>query len=63
MGRVCSCENLDIAGKLRAVFGEWYYDGHVDEKDPDTCILQICLTDGILFSHGTRYDIDFTQQP
>ncbi len=27
--------------------------------EENTCILCIQLTDGILFSHGTRYNIDF----
>ena len=27
--------------------------------DENTCILCIKLTDGVLFSHGTRYDIGF----
>ena len=45
-----------MAGKLRAVFQEWYHNGHVDEKDPDTCILKIRLTDGVLFKQGKRYE-------
>lgn len=45
---------------LRSAFADWYDNGHTDESDPNTCILQIQLTDGILFSHGTRYEIDFT---
>ena len=32
-----------MAGKLRAVFQEWYDDGHVDEDAPDTCILKLRL--------------------
>lgn len=59
LGHVCREENRDIADKLRVVFQEWYDNGHVDEEDPDTCILKIRLTDGILFSHGTRYEIEF----
>lgn len=53
-------ENEELMGKLRAVFAEWYDNGHVDENDPNTCILRIRLCEGVLFSHGTRYDIDFT---
>lgn len=53
--------NAEIMSKLRTVFAEWYDDGHVDENDPDTCILCVHLTDGVLFSNGTRYDIDFTK--
>ena len=56
LGHVCSEENEDMAGKLRAVFQEWYHNGHVDEKDPDTCILKIRLTDGVLFKQGKRYE-------
>lgn len=52
-------KNEEIAGKLRAVFLEWYDNGHVDENDPNTCILRIRLTDGLLLSHGKRFEIDF----
>lgn len=41
-------------------FASWYDNGHINEEDPNTCILCIKLTDGILFSHGKRYEIDFT---
>lgn len=52
--------NKEIAEKLRAAFASWYDNGHTDETDPNTCILRVRLTNGVLFSHGTRYDIDFT---
>lgn len=45
--------------KFYQAFAEWYYNGHTNEADPNTCILCIHLTDGVLMSHGTRYDIDF----
>ena len=54
-------KNAAIAAKLHEAFAAWYDNGHTNEDDPDTCILRIRLTDGILFSHGTRYDIDFTE--
>ena len=54
--------NAAIAAKLRDVFASWYSNGHTNEDDPNTCILRICLTDGLLFHHGTRYDIDFTPE-
>jgi len=50
----------DLMEKLRSAFADWYRNGHVNENDPNTVILQIELTDGVLFDHGTRYDIDFT---
>ena len=45
---------------LRAAFAAWYDNGHTNEADPNTCLLKIRLTDGVLFSDGTRYEIDFT---
>lgn len=59
MGYVCGEGNVKIAAKLREVFSEWYSNGHIDESDPNTIILRIRLTDAVLFSNGTRYDIDF----
>ena len=52
-------ENRELMDKLHAAFAELYDNGHVDENDPNTCILRIRLREGVLFSHGTRYDIDF----
>lgn len=52
-------ENAGIAGKLRTAFASWIDNGHNNFEDVNTCILKIALTDGILFSHGTRYEIDF----
>lgn len=60
IGHPCDSANAELAQKLRAVFAAWYDNGHTDESDPNTCILRIRLTDGLLLSHGTRYDIDFT---
>lgn len=60
MGHILLPENAEIASKLRAAFVEWYDNGHINEADTNTCILRIRLTDGVLFSQGTRYDIDFT---
>lgn len=59
IGHLCAEQNLAIAAKLRAAFAAWYGNGHINEADPNTCILRVRLTDGVLFSHGTRYDLDF----
>ena len=59
IGYVLDERNEIIMSKLRAVFAEWYDNGHTNESDPNTCILRIKLTDGILFNHGTKYEIDF----
>ena len=53
-------ENAYIAGKMRQVFSAWIDNGHNDFDDINTCILRIQLTSGVLFSNGTRYEIDFT---
>ena len=59
MGHILNEANAEIAAKLRAVFDEWYGNGHVNEADPDTIILRIRMKDGVLFDHGTRYEIVF----
>ena len=61
MGHILAPENADLADKLRTAFAEWYDNGHTNEADPNTIILRIRLTSGVLFSHGERYDIDFTK--
>ena len=53
-------ENAELAKKLRKAFAQWIDNGHNDLEDENTVILCIRLTDGVLFSNGTRYDIDFT---
>lgn len=53
-------ENSGIAGRLRKAFEAWIDNGHNNFEDENTCILCIKLTDGVLFHHGTRYDLDFT---
>ena len=60
LGYFCRDENAEIAEKLRVVFAEWIDNGHNNFNDENTCILCIKLTDGLLLSHGTRYDIDFS---
>ena len=50
-------ENHSIAEKLKNVFSEWIDNGHNDFNDENTIILCIKLTDGLLFSHGTRYEL------
>lgn len=54
-------ENAEIAGKLRNAFAKWINNGHNDFHDINTCILRIQLKNGLLLSHGTRYEIDFTK--
>lgn len=54
-------ENAEIAEKMKVVFAEWIDNGHNNFEDVNTCILKIELTQGVLLSHGTRYEIDFKE--
>lgn len=49
-------ENRTIAGKLKKVFCEWIDNGHNDFDDENTIILCVELTDGLLLSHGRRFE-------
>ena len=60
LGHVLLPENKAVMCILRAAFAAWYDNGHTNEADPNTCLLKIKLTDGVLFANGIRYDIDFT---
>ena len=59
LGWFCKEDNRIIARKLKNVFREWINNGHNNFDDENTCILCVRLKDGVLFSHGTRYDILF----
>ena len=54
-------ENEQIANKMKQIFAAWLDNGHSNLEDENTCILKIELTQGVLFSHGTKYEIDFTK--
>ena len=56
LGYFGSEENRVIAEKLRSVFAGWIGNGDNDFDDENTVILRIRLTDGLLLSHGTRYE-------
>ncbi|MCI7742653.1 MAG: pyridoxamine 5'-phosphate oxidase family protein [Clostridiales bacterium] len=60
LGHVLKEENRELISTLRQVFSSWYHNGHVDETDPNTCILRVRLTDGVLWKDGIRYEMDFT---
>lgn len=40
-------------------FAEWIDNGHNNFADEKTIILCVRLEQGVLFSRGTRYEIDF----
>jgi general stress protein 26 len=59
LGWIRDEKNTEIAAKLRAAFASWYDNGHTNEADPNTCILRICLTNGVLADNGIWSEIDF----
>lgn len=61
LGHILLPENAALAASLRAAFAAWYHNGHTNEADPNTIILRLRLTNGTLFSHGTRYDLVFAE--
>ena len=61
LGWFGSPENAAIAEKMKTVFAGWINNGHNNFEDKNTVILRIDLTDGVLFSRGRRFDIDFTK--
>ena len=56
LGYFGKAENRLIADKLKRVFAKWIDNGHTDFEDENTIILCVELTDGLLLSHGTRYE-------
>ena len=59
LGYIGKEENCRIAGRLKEAFASWLDNGHVDLRDENTVLLCIRLETGVLFSNGTRYDIEF----
>ena len=56
LGHIKLESNQEMADRLRTAFASWYSNGHTNEEDPNTVILKLKLTDGILFSNGTKYE-------
>ena len=56
LGHVLLPENAAMLDKLRAAFTAWYGNGHVNESDPDTILLRVWLTGGVVFSQGKKYE-------
>ncbi len=49
--------NAGLAETLIKVFSGWINNGHSDLNDVNTRILRVRLTDGVLFSNGTRVEL------
>ena len=56
LGYIGKKENAPLAEKLKEVFRAWLNNGHTDLNDENTVILCIELTDGLLLSHGRRFE-------
>jgi general stress protein 26 len=61
LGPLSAEGNKALHQKLKTAFAAWYDNGHINESDPNTVILRIRLTDGVLMSHGTRYELNFSE--
>lgn len=59
LGHVLLEDNREVMQRLRTAFAAWYGNGHITEEDPNTILLRIRLTDGILFADGQRYDLQW----
>jgi len=62
IGWILDERNALMTTKLREIFAAWYDNGHINENDPNTCILRVRLTDGVLFNHGIKYELDFVNR-
>ena len=52
-------QEVPYVRKVSAYYGDgslWIDNGHNDFDDENTIILCVELTDGLLLSHGTRYE-------
>lgn len=49
-------ENFCDPVGLKDAFREWIDNGHNNFDDENTIILCVELTNGLLLSHGTRYE-------
>lgn len=54
-------QNIMLTKELREIFIA-FYDRHVNEKDPETCILKITLNSAIVFDGSNKYMINFENE-
>ncbi|MGH4137088.1 hypothetical protein [Clostridium sp.] len=58
LGNPKSVSNGELREELKKVFFA-FYDRHVNENDPGTCVLKIALTNAVVFSKDTKYIINY----
>lgn len=54
-------KNNELTPELKQVFC-FFYDRHVNEEDPGTCILRINLKRAAVFGSDCRYTLDFDRK-
>ena len=59
IGHVLKKEHTELMKTLRVALAEWYSYGNVNEKDPNTVILKVKMTDGMVVSEGLKYNFFF----
>lgn len=57
LGWFCAEKNRPLAEKMKRAFSGWIDNGHNDFSDQNTVILRLKITDTVLLSHGTRYEL------
>lgn len=58
LGNPLRQENLPLRQTLREIFVK-FYSRHVNESDPQTCILQVRLKTAAVFTGDTKYLLEF----
>lgn len=54
-------KNKELKETLTNVFSSWINNSHMDLENENTCILRINLDDGVLYSNGEIFNIDFNK--
>lgn len=62
LGAFKAAANAALAERLRRAFADWIDNGHSDLASENCVILEIRLQSSKLFSHGTRFEIDFKEE-
>lgn len=58
LGSPVAEQNCALRAVLREVFCA-FYDRHVNEADPNTCLLKVTLSDAVVFTQDSKYLVDF----
>ena len=65
LGWVKDEKNAEIRAKMKKAFA--WFDDHADEDNPDSIVLRITLTSGVIIDHEqkygqARYDVDYVNK-